>query len=324
MKTAAFLVFTALVGALFLFPVQDAAAGAPAAAPVQDDDEPGFLGVTVDGMTDQLRTHFGAPKDSGVLVSEVGDGTPAEDAGLAAGDVIVAFDGQDVQSSGQLARAIRRAGAGSDVTLEIVRDGRLIQETVRLGAAQGRRVAWSGPAEYEGREWTEEEREEWNQRWEEFGERWAEWGEEFGERWAERGDDWADWGEDFGERWADWGADFGERWAEWGAQFAERWADWGADFGERFSEDFDNAENVDWEAVEQEVQRALSEVDWDEINARIESSMNSIDWDEINRSMEQALEQVEVEGLNAQIRESIQRALEALEETGVLEETVRE
>ncbi len=322
MKTVAFLVSTALVGALVLFPAQEASAGAAAA--VQSNEQPGYLGVSVDGMTDQLREHFGAPSDAGVLVSEVGDGTPAQNAGLTAGDVIVAFDGQDVTSSSQLARAIRRAGAGSQVTLELVRNGRLIQETVELGAAEQRRVRWTGPAEYDGNGWSEEEQREWNERWEEFGERWAEWGEQFGEDWAERGDDWAEWGADFGERWADWGAQFGERWAEWGAQFGERWAEWGEQFAERFDEDFDMGENVDWDAVEQEVERALAEVDWDEINVQIENSMNSVDWDEINRSMERAMEQVEIEGLNAQIRESIQRALQALEDTGVLQETVRE
>src|SRR5579871_5943521 len=49
----------------------------------------GRLGVMVMGLTPELRKHFGAPDDRGVLVAHVESGTPAATAGIEVGDVIV-------------------------------------------------------------------------------------------------------------------------------------------------------------------------------------------------------------------------------------------
>jgi PDZ domain-containing protein len=81
----------------------------------------GFIGVTLLEITPELRAHFGAPKDAGVLVSDVESGTPAAKAGLEVGDVITEIDGKRVESSRDLSRGIRSRKAGETVQLDVVR-----------------------------------------------------------------------------------------------------------------------------------------------------------------------------------------------------------
>ncbi len=79
------------------------------------------IGVGVMPLSKQLSTHFGV--DSGVLISEVRDGSPAAKAGLKAGDIIVEADGKAVKDNFDLIRAIGEKKEG-DVTLTFVRDGK--------------------------------------------------------------------------------------------------------------------------------------------------------------------------------------------------------
>jgi len=88
------------------------------------------LGVTVEELTPQLATFFGA-KD-GVLVASVTTDAPASRAGLKAGDVIHSVNGQNVASRADLTRALRSAGANTDVTIGIVRDRKETSVKARL------------------------------------------------------------------------------------------------------------------------------------------------------------------------------------------------
>ena len=83
-----------------------------------------FLGVGLTELTPELRTHFGAADDAGVLVSKVVEESAAWRAGLRVGDVVTSFDGQPVASGGALARAVGEHEAGDAVTVEVLRDGR--------------------------------------------------------------------------------------------------------------------------------------------------------------------------------------------------------
>ena len=84
-----------------------------------------FLGVQLTDLTDELRTHFGAPEGQGVLVSKVVDGSPAAIAGVQVGDVITAVDGETVKGSGSLGHLIQARDEGETVALEVYRDGRI-------------------------------------------------------------------------------------------------------------------------------------------------------------------------------------------------------
>lgn len=89
----------------------------------------GRLGVGVQEMPDQLADYFGA--ENGVLVTSVEDDTPAKAAGLKAGDVITAIDGDAVRSTAELRRRLDRASG--EVTLTVIRDRKAIEVKADLG-----------------------------------------------------------------------------------------------------------------------------------------------------------------------------------------------
>ncbi len=82
----------------------------------------GFIGVTLVEITPDLRAHYGAPREAGVVVSGVEPDTPAGRAGVQVGDVITSVDGERVKWTGDVARAVRNKKAGETVEVEIVRD----------------------------------------------------------------------------------------------------------------------------------------------------------------------------------------------------------
>jgi membrane-associated protease RseP (regulator of RpoE activity) len=79
------------------------------------------LGVRVEPLTPQLGEYFGVKEGKGILITEVMDDTPAEKAGLKAGDVIVRVEGDEVQDLGDLIESLR-ANDGKTVEITIVRD----------------------------------------------------------------------------------------------------------------------------------------------------------------------------------------------------------
>ena len=77
------------------------------------------LGVTVSPLSDQLASYFGVKQ--GVLVSAVTSNSPAAGAGVRAGDVITAVNGQNVSNSGDITSALRQ-GSGESVEISVTRD----------------------------------------------------------------------------------------------------------------------------------------------------------------------------------------------------------
>ena len=80
-----------------------------------------FLGVSLMDLSDELREYFGSPKDTGALVASVEDNSPADKAGLKVGDVIVAVDGKDIESTWDLRGAIKEKKDGETVRIDILR-----------------------------------------------------------------------------------------------------------------------------------------------------------------------------------------------------------
>lgn len=101
----------------------------------------GFLGVRLTDLTPELRAHFGAPEDQGVMVSQVVTDSPAERAGLEVGDIITAVDGEEIGSGGALAHAIHRREEGETVDLDVWRDGRLESLAATVEKRHPHRVA---------------------------------------------------------------------------------------------------------------------------------------------------------------------------------------
>lgn len=90
----------------------------------------GFIGLTLTELSPELREHFGVPADSGVIVSRVEPDSPALKAGVRVGDIITGVDGQKVDGSNEITRAIRRKKDGEAATLELWRDRKVRTLTV--------------------------------------------------------------------------------------------------------------------------------------------------------------------------------------------------
>ena len=98
-----------------------------------------YLGVQTVDLTSELRDHLGAPKDSGVMVGSVEDGSPADKAGLKVGDIVVAVDGKDIESAAALRLALRGKKDGDTVRVEVLR-GRARQTFVATVAERQMRT----------------------------------------------------------------------------------------------------------------------------------------------------------------------------------------
>jgi serine protease Do len=91
-----------------------------------------LLGISAEDLTGQLGSYFGAPNNSGVLIREVRTGTPADKAGLKAGDVIVKVDGKPVGALSELRDQLRDKSDGKAVNLGILRKGSEITVPVTI------------------------------------------------------------------------------------------------------------------------------------------------------------------------------------------------
>ena len=116
------------------------------ALPIVDDLKAGegdvtpdqaFLGVSstdVSELTDDVRANFDIDVDEGAFVTEVVPGSAADEAGIEAGDVIVAIDGDEVNESSQVREHILDKESGDTVELTLVRDGE--EQTVEATLGQ--------------------------------------------------------------------------------------------------------------------------------------------------------------------------------------------
>jgi C-terminal processing protease CtpA/Prc len=82
------------------------------------------LGVAIQDLTGQLGDYFGVKKGEGALITEVKEGSPAEKAGLKAGDIIVQVDDEKVSGSIDVRQIISDKEKGDKVSLKVIRDKR--------------------------------------------------------------------------------------------------------------------------------------------------------------------------------------------------------
>ena len=82
----------------------------------------GWLGVTIQNVDKNLAESFGLERPQGALVTQVAQGGPAFKSGLQTGDVILRFDGADIDTSAELPPVVGLDEPGSQVTMEIIRD----------------------------------------------------------------------------------------------------------------------------------------------------------------------------------------------------------
>lgn len=93
----------------------------------------GWLGVYIQEVNKNLAESFGLEKPAGALVTKVMPESPAAVAGLKEGDVITAFNDEEVVFSSQLPQMVGRVQPGTGIELDVVREG----ETLRIDLTVG-------------------------------------------------------------------------------------------------------------------------------------------------------------------------------------------
>jgi serine protease Do len=94
-----------------------------------------YIGVALGALDDNVRAQINYQGKTGVVVSGVYQGTPADQAGLQAGDVITSIDGKAVNSPDELTKAIRALKPGQTVAMQVFSAGLKKLVSVKIGEA---------------------------------------------------------------------------------------------------------------------------------------------------------------------------------------------
>ena len=98
----------------------------------QNDPEP-YIGVTIsEKYTASVLKYYGYP--SGAVISSVADGSPADSAGLAKGDIITEFDGAEITEYSMFDSLLQKCKPDDKVNIKIYRNGRYYTTTVTVGS----------------------------------------------------------------------------------------------------------------------------------------------------------------------------------------------
>lgn len=93
----------------------------------------GWLGVLIQEVNRDLAESFGLERPRGALVAEVMANSPAEDAGLQSGDIVLQYDGEEVALSSDLPPLVGRTPVGETASLRVLRGGKVINVKVEIG-----------------------------------------------------------------------------------------------------------------------------------------------------------------------------------------------
>ena len=106
----------------------------------------GWLGVNVQKVTPDLAKAFNLKEETGALVGDVVTGSPAEKAGIKAGDIIVEFNGKAVKEMSELPRQVAAVPVGKDVEVKLLRNGESLVVKAKIQELQDKaQASGSGP-----------------------------------------------------------------------------------------------------------------------------------------------------------------------------------
>jgi len=95
----------------------------------------GWMGVAIQEITPALAKSFKLPEQrKGVLISDVNENGPSHAAGVKRGDVVIAFNGKEVQNVSQLRNLVARTMVGKDAQVKVLRDGK--EQTISVKVAE--------------------------------------------------------------------------------------------------------------------------------------------------------------------------------------------
>lgn len=103
----------------------------------------GWLGITMQEVTGSMAEAMEVEDGAGVLIQSVIDDSPADEAGLEDGDVIIKYDSQEVEGTGDLVRLVGKTVPGGKVEIEILRDGQGKTIDVVIGERKNAPHVWS-------------------------------------------------------------------------------------------------------------------------------------------------------------------------------------
>ncbi len=131
----------------------------------------GWLGVLIQEVTRELAESFGMKRPHGALVAKVLPDSPASEAGIKAGDVVIEFNGTEIDLSSDLPPLVGNAEVGTEVPVKLIREGEPLvvrvklaelpqEEELKLSAAPGGDTAVEGRLKIAVRELTESQRKD--------------------------------------------------------------------------------------------------------------------------------------------------------------------
>jgi serine protease Do len=93
----------------------------------------GWLGVQIQGVTKDIAKQFNLPEARGALVSQVLPETPAAAGGILRGDVIIEFNGEDINEWRDLPIVVANTPVNADAEVVVIRDGEQTNLAIRIG-----------------------------------------------------------------------------------------------------------------------------------------------------------------------------------------------
>ena len=134
------LAFLVLIGGLFFITLRDGNA--------VEKTKKGWLGVSVQELTPSLRETMKAGNRSGLLITDVVENSPADDANLRDEDVLLSFDGKTVEKADDFTQLVRNTAPDKKVKVKILRNGEERELEVTVGArrseSSARTFSWGG------------------------------------------------------------------------------------------------------------------------------------------------------------------------------------
>jgi serine protease Do len=105
----------------------------------------GWLGVSIQSVTPEIAEALGMEKARGALVTNVMEGSPAAEAGLRVGDVILEYNGKTVEDSSQLPILVARTDVGKTAELKLLRDKKEITTNLKVAELKEQEIVASSP-----------------------------------------------------------------------------------------------------------------------------------------------------------------------------------
>jgi len=95
--------------------------------------ERGWLGVMIQDLTPDLAESFGLQKSNGALIAEVAEEGPAAKAGMQRADIVIAFNGKEIENASALRNEVAIFPVGQEAKLTVLRHGEQVELTVEIG-----------------------------------------------------------------------------------------------------------------------------------------------------------------------------------------------